>query len=433
MEDNKIYGTSVLNIKPDNSESSTSAFDEELLTPKMIDKERELLKSENQKGNEIVKTDAITGIKSSSHNDDSEEDFKKICDIINERDIKGKTLTNSGISMIKDLLKSDPTEDELSNISKYFETIESKSDIGFSAAESALGERISNKIKDICNDNEYESVLIRFAEQLYNTYHYIVQYNDDMRDLTKLAKRVNDYSSQMHDETKSEITDIDKEYDNLINIQSDIMSFMDRLKNLDDRNKRLKQDYTIDDYDIRTVESVKKCLDTAISFSKVYRKVENTKDKFKKDFKNDRYVDNSIEDWIQDIKNDSHTLFTLPVNDYLTPKESRIQITEFFYNALIADILYRNFDEIPGDEEDYENYLIKTGYLDSNKILEYKTKARLTLYVLSRAFKYKKLVEDDERRILSYTLDIISKLGVTKYRDEFIKMVNYCFDNIICE
>ena len=61
----------------------------------------------------------------------------------------------------------------------------------------------------------------------------------------------------------------------------------------------------------------------------------------------------------------------------------------------------------------------------------YKTQALLILFVLSKTFKYKKLDGGDERRILSYTLDIISKLGVKDHRERFIKLVNFAYNEIL--
>ena len=52
----------------------------------------------------------------------------------------------------------------------------------------------------------------------------------------------------------------------------------------------------------------------------------------------------------------------------------------------------------------------------------------MILYILSRTFKHKKLSNDNDRRILSYTLDMISKLGVKDHRDRFMKLVNYSYD-----
>ena len=343
--------------------------------------------------------------------------------------------------MIKDLLKSDPTDDELKHISICFDNITNEDkkidDISVEDAESILGERVVGKIKSITTDNDYESVIVRFTSQLYNTYQHVVQYNDDMRELSKLAKKVNDRKKKIEEETKKNddgeqsIEDIDTEFKSLMDIQSDIMDFMEKVKNLDDRNSRLRQDYTIDDYDIRTCESVKKCLDCALSFEKVYAKINNASVPLKKEFKDTKYVNSTIENWIQSIKNDPYTLFTFPVNDFLSLKEIREQLIGFFYNTILIDNCVGEYGKLPDNVSDLEDYLLTEEKVTLKDIEIYKTQALLILFVLSKTFKYKKLDGGDERRILSYTLDIISKLGVKDHRERFIKLVNFAYNEIL--
>ena len=427
----KTYGQSVvgdINIDTDNDTS----FPEDNLNDKELSEMRDELKSDytgSVKG--ITKTDAINGSKSESIDD---EEFEKIVDIINEQDIRGKTITNSGKAMIKDLLKSDPTDEELKHISEEFATWledDNPHDMHLDYLEKVLGERISNKIKEITSEEDYKSVIKRFALQLFSTYQKVVQYNDDVRQLSMLAKKVSDYnkSADANYKTPEEFEKFNNEFKNLTDVQKDISEFMNKVSNLDDRNKRLKQDYSIDDYDIRTVESVKKCLDSALSFDKVKLKVQVSHKKFKKDFKDEKLVNSSIENWINDIRNDPKTLFTFPVNDFLSLSESRVQMENYLYTA----ILYNNLPEIipnPGEEEIGE-VMIRYNILTREKVNEFKTKARLLLYILSRTFKHKKLTTDDDRRILSYTLDIISKLGVHDHKDRVVKLADYIYDNIL--
>ena len=204
---------------------------------------------------------------------------------------------------------------------------------------------------------------------------------------------------------------------------------MEKIKNLDDRNKRLKQDYTIDDYDIRTVESIKTCLDNALSFEKVYQKVQCMHKKFKKDFKDDKLINSSIENWINDIRSDPYTIFTFPVNDFLSLEESRKQMEDFFYNAILIGKLPENIPNYP-DDQDLADAMLEYNIITQRDIDKYRKMGRLTLYILSRTFKHKKLVSDDDRRILSYTLDIISKLGVKDHRERFIKLAEFIYDTI---
>ena len=46
-------------------------------------------------------------------------------------------------------------------------------------------------------------------------------------------------------------------------------------------------------------------------------------------------------------------------------------------------------------------------------------------------FKEKKIETNNDRRILSYTLDMISKLGMNDYRERFINLVNYATETIL--
>lgn len=424
----KIYGKSVVGEIVDNE---TPAFEEDTLTDEEINELRSDLKSNNSGTvKEKTTTDAISGVKNSTVDD---EELDKIVDIINEQDIRGKTITNSGKAMIKDLLKDDPTEEELKHISEEFSNWlddDDPHDMQLEYLESTLGERISNKIKEITDPDDYKLVMKRFALQLYSTYQKVVQYNDDMRQLSKIAKKVTKYNNSSENQYNSieEFEKFNNEFKNLTDVQNDIAEFMNRVSNLDDRNKRLKNDYTIDDYDIRTVESVKKCLDLALSFDLIKTKVKGNADKFRKDYKDKKLVDRSIENWIRDIRNDPNTLFTFPVNDFLTLEESRIQMENYFYTA----ILHYNLPETIPDPEDEEIgvAMVKHGLLTNNDLEIYKTKARLTLYMLSRTFKHKKLTSDDDRRVLSYTLDIISKLGVHDHRDKLVNLMDYIYNTI---
>lgn len=427
---NKIYGQSVVG---DINKNEINSFPEDDLPDSEIQDMRNDLKQsiDVSQNRGITTTDAISGIKNTSIDDD---ELEKIDDIINEQDIRGKTITNSGIAMITDLLKDEPTKDELKHISEEFaKWLENEDtfDMQISYIESVLGERITNKIKEISDPSDYKSVIRRFSMQLYNTYQKVVQYNDDMRQLSKLAKKVSDYnkSSENQYESMEEFEKFNNEFKNLTEVQNDITEFMNKVSKLDDRNKRLKQDYSIDDYDIRTVKSVKACLDKALSFDLPKLKVKIGYKKIRKDFRDEKTVNSSIENWISDIRNDPNTLFTFPVNDFLSLKESRIQMEEFLYTAILAYNLPENIPD-PGDLELGEA-MLKYNIITKDEYNRYKVQSRLLLYVLSRTFKHKKLTTDDDRRVLSYTLDIISKLGVHDHRERVVNLVNYIYETII--
>ena len=117
----KQYGGSVLEYIKDNSDvvADPELEFKDLLSEKEVELEREALKQYSDKSRkDIVTTDAINGIKSSSK---EEFDPQTLEEIINERDIKGKTLTQGAISLLEDLFKESPTEEELEHISKFFD------------------------------------------------------------------------------------------------------------------------------------------------------------------------------------------------------------------------------------------------------------------------------------------------------------------------
>lgn len=435
MENKKIYGSSVVSdaenvLNTSNTdELDGDMFPNEEISESDLSNMRSELKTtgSTEKQKETIVTDAISGIKNSSVDD---EDFDKIIEVIDEQDIRGKRITNSGLAMIKDLLKEDPTDDEIKHMSEEFtkwtEDKEACTDI--KQAESALGERVINKLKEISGD-EYERVAVRFASQVYNTFQRVVQYNDDMKELSKLAKIVNDYNiSAEANYDENDFESFDKEFKNLIDVQDKISEFMSKVSKLDDRNKRLRQDYSIDDYDIRTVESVRECLDTALDFRLVKNKISDNAKKFKKDFKDESYVNSSIENWINDIRNDPNTIFTFPVNDFLTLKESRDQMEQFLYTAILSYNLPENIPD-PGDKELGEA-MLEFGMINEKDSNKYKKQSKLLLFALSRTFKHKKLTTDNDRRILSYTLDIISKLGVHDHRERVVELANWIYEYI---
>lgn len=436
MGNKKVYGSSVVSdaenvLNTSNvDELDSDMFPNEEISESDLSDMRSELKTtgSTEKQKETIVTDAISGIKNSSVDD---EDFDKIIEAIDEQDIRGKKITNSGLAMIKDLLKEDPTDDEIKHMSEEFtKWTEDKEEAcnNIKQAESALGERVMNKLKEISGD-EYERVAVRFASQVYNTFQRVVQYNDDMKELSKLAKIVNDYNlSAETNYDENDFESFDKEFKNLIDVQDKISEFMSKVSKLDDRNKRLRQDYSIDDYDIRTVESVRECLDTALDFRLVKNKILVNTKKFKKDFKDETYVNSSIENWINDIRNDANTIFTFPVNDFLTLKESRDQMEQFLYTAIV----YYNLPEIipdPGDKE-LGDAMLEFGMITEEDNNKFKKQAKLLLFVLSRTFKHKKLSTDNDRRILSYTLDIISKLGVHDHRERVVELANWIYEYI---
>ena len=95
-DETKIYGSSVLDYNAD-SVDDDFAFNEDIMDQETLEKERDSLKVDNPGTvKEVIETDAISGIKSSTEDTDKDRDFEKISEIIDSRDIRGKTISRAG-------------------------------------------------------------------------------------------------------------------------------------------------------------------------------------------------------------------------------------------------------------------------------------------------------------------------------------------------
>lgn len=179
-----------------------------------------------------------------------------------------------------------------------------------------------------------------------------------------------------------------------------------------------------------------KCLTKSLNFTNVYDKLENTLPIIKKNINKIDDINNSIEKWIDSIRTDPETLYTFPVNDHLSLKESREEIENYFYNIYLGNYMstvvqpLSSYIDDNGNPIDAEKYLIDTMQGDNKLFKSFHEKAKIVLYLISRTFKIKKLDDINNRRILSYTLDIISKLDNKEYRDRFIKLSNDIYNKI---
>lgn len=381
---------------------------------------------------------------------DKEDEPENVSEIVNKRDIKGKTLSNSGISLIQNLLKNDLNDDEYIHIKEFFESIsinhnnESLSfleSIPLESVENGLGKRITNEISKIVNKSEYRfsnnetkseeysRVIRNFLEQLYSSYNYIVEYNDDISELAQLSSLI------AEDDKNHKLDDMQ----NIKESSEKISAFLEKLSSLDERDKKMKPKYNISDTDIYTVSNIKECLDTALSFKLIYDKVDVTAQRTARIMRNKNEIFKTIDEWIIDIKNDSTTLYTFPVSSMLSIEESRSKILEIFYSIYIFELYEIDMSKIYNEDDESNNmsldeYLIDNKIASKNDIYNIKTRAVLMLYYMATTFKVKKLNSSDEynsnRRILSYTLNIISKLDNKIYKDNFIKISDYIYNAI---
>ena len=202
----KVYGTSVLDIVDDvNNDVSNENdfFKDKEYDQKEVSNMREYIK-EGYNGEtikEINSTDALSGIKASIpvEPEDHSPDFDKIDESLKESDIQGKKITKYGRSLIAELIGEEPTADEELNISKFFESFKDiDGNINFdnlliSDIEPYLSDRIKDKFKEVTSNEEYDSIVKRFLQQIYLPYKESIAYRDDSwLFLDKKHKIVND-------------------------------------------------------------------------------------------------------------------------------------------------------------------------------------------------------------------------------------------------
>lgn len=434
FDDTKIYGSSVIDIN-DNENTLNPFNDIHKAEYEYIDDYDKNIK--NTKVVEINTIDPTTGIRSSvqenavNNADISDDDIE----YVEKLNIKNKSLSRTGKELIKNLINRYPTDEEMKILMDYFsekDDIESIKSESVEKIENVLPIEVIDKIKSVTNDNNYKSVLYRFISRIYETYAATVEYADDMAELLRLSRSIKEQSKS------DDINEEKESSDNLSNISDQIDNFVSYYKNmnLDERNKKLKQNYSIDDVDILVIDSIAECLSNALAFKSVYDKLENTLPIIKKNINKISDINDSIEKWIDSIRTDPETLYTFPVNDHLPLKESREEMENYFYNTYLGNYISTivqpldSYLDEDGNPIDVEKYLIDTNQGDTKLFELFHKKAKIVLYLISRTFKIKKLVDVNNRRILSYTLDIISKLDNKDYRDRFIKLSNDIYNKI---
>ena len=429
LSDEKLYGSSILeqderlisDIDNDNvfDEIKNSYSDED------IENMRNELKSTSDDNKVIDKTytDTISGIKSSEKVNNSTKE--SISDIIDSKEKSGKEISLAGFDLIYNLLDTKPTDDEIESLSNYFKYLISADDIyvaDINVLKNILGERITDKLIDVANKNgvsEY-SAITRFIAQLYKSYNDIIQYNDDINELYDIVMNLS--------KNTEDLDKIDDE-NSIVKQYKFLSDATEKLKKLDDRNKRMKNEYCLTDFDILAIDSVKKCLEDAISFKRIYDKLDtiNLK-KVKGDLRSNDEIKKYIGNWINDLRDDSETLFTFPVNDYLRTSESVDEFINYIKGfILLQDKCDIDIGSIVTDNnimDNFDKYLLDNKYVTNKELKNYENSAILLLYILSKVFKKKKIKTNDDRRVLSYTLDMISKISKFDYSYPVMGLIN---------
>lgn len=428
LSDEKLYGSSILEqderlISDDNDDN---IFDEmkDTYSDEDIENMRNELKStsDSNKAKDKVYTDTISGIKSSEKINDNDD--KSISDIVDSKEKNGKELSMAGIDLIYNLLDTNPTDDEIKSLDNYFKHLINADYIyseDINVLKNILGKRISDKLIKVAEKNsvsEYVAIT-RFISQLYKSYSDIIQYNDDVNELydivTNLSKNI--------DSTN----DID-DRDSLMKQYEFLSSATEKLKKLDNRNKRLKNEYSVTDFDILAIDSINQCLKDAISFKKIYEKIDSINPKkLKGDLRHNDEIKKYIGNWVNELRNDPETLYVFPVDDYLPISQSVDQLIDYFKGFILlqdkcdTDIGSLTYDEAVNDM--YEQ-LLDGNYVTEEELKNYEESAILLLYILSKTFKKKKIKTNDDRRILSYTLDMISKIRKYDYSYPIMGLIN---------
>lgn len=447
---NKVYGSSVLEQIPTPVEDE--AFNDQETT-KFTEEEIAEMRQELKAGDEgVVKekitTDALSGVTASSKVSEEYAELDKIDASVEAHNIRGKTLPEHTIERIKTMVGVDITTDDSRRIAQYFESFGVNADgepalvdVTFQNCNSedireALGTSIMDVITKLAdNDDEADRIAKRLMEQIYASYHAAVEYNDDMRELSMITRRVKEMADKGIDPNVRSIDNVSDEavenqLKDLNQTQKWIERYLEIRSKLDSRNKKLKQDYTIDDIDTKTIEEVKVALDDALEMKTLLEGCLSPK--FVADFKNHKECDRIIKNWITDIKNDPDTLYTFPTNDYYTIEKTKTDVLDYLYGALLAQQYIDH--PIPEDAmaDDPGQYYIKSGVATKKDILVIKEKAYLILFTIAKTFKYKKLrLNIYMRRVLSYTLDMMSKMNNPVYRVKFFDLANTLYSRYI--
>lgn len=446
MSEEKKYGESVINYDFGTNATlviTDSLFESEYDSLNDIDQnERESLRNgyRKEKISEKTTTDAISGIRSSMPIDDIISDEDSIVPAI-----KGIRISHRGVSLLNAMMldedeylsdlesrdiaiKFDEYEDELKK--SKFNSLDDNILYDF------LPKRFMERIDEIYTMNQNKDIkkrdiISRLLEEIYNGYISTIQYKDDVKELMNLARRCREMGIGSNNVDPLESM---KSIDELNEL---LAEYAESMKKLDERNKGLRQNYTISDIDSIYVKEIHDSLSRSLRFERVRDKIANSKNKLKKDLKNKDKCNKSIIKWIDDLKQDPYTIFTFPCNDTLDSVDSMNEVLNFLLNGLLMHHVVENNIEIPEImTDDLATYLISNQYVNLEKMDIYRAKVYVFLYVLSRTFKSQKIrrsnleLNDPWPRELCYCLEIISKLGIPSHRERLWDICEYIYQEL---
>lgn len=417
---NKTYGESVLYPLAQKDLKDDRVF-EKMATEISQNDLQELKTSSMGTVRTKVITDAISGLNIETKlNDESNEDTS-IHDIINKKEVEGKILSLSGIKILEDLLGTVP-DALISKLENSFESIPSLNDINVmttSEIEKVFGDDICNSVKNkIFSSDNYPDVIRRFFEQLYESYIYKVQFNDDIQALnkvTQLISSVDKVDTQVSSDIQGDtLQDSMKKIEEALSLVSNVKSDKHRAK------------YTIDDLECNMLEELRVDLLNALQLTKMYETAKMSGGKFKKDMKKINKIKQKVTTWISQIRSDEDTVYTFPIiEDFGIVDMSNVadNFIHFLVNVILTEKLASiNIDVNELDDyDDIEKYYADKAKVSKAELAKMYEISTLFAYLLCRSYKIKDISTASDRRVLSYALDMVSKSNYRSYRPAVVK------------
>lgn len=286
-----------------------------------------------------------------------------------------------------------------------------------------LVDSVNKKIR-ISSISSHEA-LSRVAIKLFESFACKDAIYNDMEDFNKLSNKL----------SKSD------ESDDLNVMLKQMSSLLGAVSNLEESMARRELPvYSGDDVDVMLIDEIRETYTDAMSFKKIYKLLEDKSlcKKFKLDLtKKYKIAYNRIESWTADLANDSKVVYTFPTSaksiyDKVANEKLTAEFIEYMANALIRAKLNNVLvNTEKANELGLIDFYLSVGAITKKEIEEFRFKAVLFAYVLSRVFKYKNVESSYDRRILSYTLDFVSKALDQRYRTDFYILVDSVYNSIM--
>jgi hypothetical protein len=419
--ENKKYGESTL-YAGQTREEEKSPFQEDIQL-NISEDERQELKDANQGlVKQKVVIDAVTGMTIGNLVRDEESDEPKtVNSILNNREIKGKTISLAGLTILKELLGHPVDAERLDILARCLHQIKNESEIEampVNAIKDIFGDEIINTLASRVPEQEREGVIKRLLTQMHASYIYQVQFNDDLSTLNKCMDML------AVDDTSKGATG-----NSILDATSKLESMLGTLSDIEKRSSIVQaKSFSIDDLDVRLLKELQVPLQKAASFETMLTAANVNAEKYSKDLKKKARITGKIESWIHELKTDADTLYPFPID---APSDN-------VHDSYACDMLIRylqqvkimhTYGKVPEGYESVDDFVEKT--VAPKEIAKIYDKSFAFTYVLSRAFKTNKIDTEDKRRELSYVLDMLAKAGHRGYIELISKTMDDVYDIIM--